>query len=76
MADPSDTVAAIHRIKQEIDELTEMQAEALKTATFVGMTSDGARDYDERRQRIAGLVQELIPGRQRDPHFRHRATVR
>ena len=53
------TVETIHRIKQEIDKLSEQQSEALKTATYVGMTAEEAREYDARRQQITKLVEEL-----------------
>jgi uncharacterized protein YeaC (DUF1315 family) len=56
---PSDTVSAVHQLKQEIDTLTEEQAQALRTAVYVGMTPEEAREYDERRQRITQMVQEL-----------------
>lgn len=39
--------------------LSEQQAEALRTATFVGMTSDEANEYDERRRKITDLIQQL-----------------
>jgi hypothetical protein len=58
-SDPTDTLATIHRIKEEIDRLSEQQKEALKTATFVGMTHDEAKDYDSRRARITELIHEL-----------------
>ena len=57
--DGTDTVAAVHRLKQEIDRLTEEQAEALKAATYLGMTSEQAKHYDERRRNITKLVQQL-----------------
>jgi hypothetical protein len=53
------TLEAIHRIKQEIDTLSEQQSEALKTATYVGMTAEQAREYDARRQQITNLLEEL-----------------
>lgn len=56
---PNDTAEAIHRLKQEIDKLTVQQAEALHTATYVGMTPDEAREYDERRRQILKYVQDL-----------------
>jgi endo-1,4-beta-D-glucanase Y len=56
---PSDTVSAVHQLKQEIDTLTEKQADALRMAVYVGMTPDEAQEYDERRQRITDLVQQL-----------------
>lgn len=57
--DPSDTLPVVHRVKQEIDTLTEQQIEALRQATYVGMTPDEAQDFDARRKRIVLLVQEL-----------------
>ena len=36
----SATVETIHRLKEEIDKLTEQQADAMKSATYVGMTTD------------------------------------
>jgi|GEM_PF-3445161 hypothetical protein len=53
------TVDAIQRIKQKIDKLSQEQSEALKTATYVGMTAEAARQYDARRQQITKLVEEL-----------------
>lgn len=55
----TETAAAVHRIKQEIDRLTEQQAHALKQATFVGMTPDEAKEYDERRTLITKFIREL-----------------
>jgi hypothetical protein len=55
----SDTVEAIHRLKQEIDKLTEQQADALQTAIYVGMTPDEAQEYDGRRRQILKYVQDL-----------------
>jgi hypothetical protein len=57
--DTPNTLDAIHRVKQEIDRLGEQQSEALKNATYVGMTAEEARQYDARRQQITKLVEEL-----------------
>ena len=54
--DPLDTV---HRLKEEIDRLTEEQIEAMKMATFAGLTTDEAKEYEERRAKILALVKEL-----------------
>ena len=59
MSHSSDTVALVHHIKQQIDALTEQQAEALKQATYIGMTPDEAEEYDGRRKKITALVEEL-----------------
>ena len=59
--DTLDSVDALQGIRNEIERLTQEQNEALKTATFVGMTSAEAKDYDARRRRITELVQQLRP---------------
>ena len=50
---------AILRLKREIESLSEQQTETLKTATFLGMTSDEAKAYDARRVQITDLVRKL-----------------
>jgi hypothetical protein len=57
--DGTSTIEAVHNIKQEIDRLTEIQTNALKIATFGGMTSEEAQDYDNRRTQILNLVHRL-----------------
>ena len=47
---PFNTASAIHRLKEDIDKLTEEQAKALKLAIYVGMTPDEAQEYDNRRE--------------------------
>ena len=59
MPDPSSTVEAVHRVKQEIDSLTEQQAEALQRTIYVGMTPAETKVYDEKRQLITELIQQL-----------------
>lgn len=55
----SGTQEAIHRLKEEIDKLTQQQTDALRTATYLGMTTDEAKEYEERRDRILKYVQDL-----------------
>jgi hypothetical protein len=55
----SDTGTAVHRLKHEIDRLAEQQGEALKMATFFGMTAHEAKKYDALRDHISRLVREL-----------------
>lgn len=50
---------AVHRVKGEIDRLTEQQSDALKRAIYLGMTTDETKKYDERQRQITELVQEL-----------------
>jgi hypothetical protein len=57
--DESETVAAIYKLKQDIHSLSEQQAEARKTATFVGMTSDEVIEYDKRSEKIAEMIRQL-----------------
>ena len=53
------TVDSVERLKQKIDTLAEKQAEALRAATYIGMTSDDAKEYDDRRNHILTLIKEL-----------------
>lgn len=50
----------VRKITEEIDRLTEQQTHALKSATFIDMTSEQAQEYDSRRGRIAKLAEQLI----------------
>jgi len=59
----------------EIDRFTQEQAEALKTATNVGMTPDKAKEYDQRRGRIIELIQER-EALEREDHGRRSHTER
>ena len=59
MPSPLQTSQTIHGLKLEIDKLTTQQTEALQRAIFVGMTSDEAKEYDERRTRISQYIQDL-----------------
>jgi hypothetical protein len=59
LRDHTKTADAIHRLKEEIDKLTEQQTEALRMATFVGMTTDEAKEYEERREKILEYVNDL-----------------
>jgi len=55
----SATAQGIHRMKEEIAKLIEQQTEALRTATCLGMTTDEAKEYEQRRERILGHVKDL-----------------
>jgi hypothetical protein len=57
--DYSSSVDGTTGIRQEIDALKQQLDDALKTATFVGMTADEAKTYDARRQRLTSLVEQL-----------------
>ena len=57
--DTSNSVDALQRIRQEIERLTDEQSEALKTATYGGMTAAEAQTYDARRRRITELIERL-----------------
>jgi hypothetical protein len=58
--DPSKTADDIARLRQEIDRLREKQFKALKEATFVGMTPDEAKEFDERSKAIASILEKLM----------------
>jgi hypothetical protein len=57
--DPTENAALFQRITAEINRLSEQQTEAMQKATVVGLTSDEAKEYNERRSRIADLVIQL-----------------
>ena len=63
--DPSDTVSALQRLKQKFQVLTEEQSKALKSATYLGITPDQAKQDDERRKEITELMQEFLRLQQR-----------
>ena len=54
-----ETTEVTIRLRQEIDNLIDEQTEALKRATFIGMTPDDAKMYDARWQTIMRLIQQL-----------------
>ena len=67
------TVAAVHRLKHEIDKLTAEQGKALRSATFAGMTTAEAHKYEERREKITLLVRQLVHIEEANPpSSRHR----
>ncbi len=49
----------IEEIRQELLQLFRRQMEALESATFVGMTDEDWREYDERQARIHALSEQL-----------------
>jgi hypothetical protein len=49
----------LQRVKAEIDGLFELQAKALKAATYLGMTPEEAKEVDERRKRITHLMHQM-----------------
>ena len=51
---------SIEHLRHEIQRLSAEQSDALKRATFVGMTGDEARACDERRGQITRLQQQLM----------------
>jgi len=55
----SETAETIHKLKEEIDKLTEQQSEALRRASYLGMTTDEAKEYEERREKILEYVKDL-----------------
>ncbi|HUK47037.1 MAG TPA: hypothetical protein VLW06_05575 [Terriglobales bacterium] len=55
----SDSALFVRRIKEEIDRLTCEQDEAIKTATFLGMTAQQERQFHVRRGRITRLIEQL-----------------
>ena len=60
MEDASLSFIEIDAARQEIDDLRKHQSEAIRSATFIGMTTDEAKDYERRQVRIARLLRELM----------------
>jgi len=58
-SDSSERLAAVHRLRHEIDQLTAEQSEALKTAVYVGMSAAEIKAYDDRHAEILGLMHQL-----------------
>jgi hypothetical protein len=58
-SESADNNATVHRLKQQINELTEEQSEALESAIYVGMTPEEAKKYDARRAKIMQLAAHL-----------------
>ena len=49
----------VDHLKQELADLTQKQSEAITTATFLGMTPNEAKEYELRRDQIAGLKAKI-----------------
>jgi len=58
LTDPPVNSTLLSRLASEIHRLTDQQTEALRMATFVGMTEDEAHEFEHRRKQIAELVNE------------------
>ena len=60
MANHQSTNAAhFNHLTSEIGRVTDEQIEALRRATFGGMTDDEEREYEDRERELTGLVNEL-----------------
>ena len=49
----------ISHLKEEFDKLSEEQLHALRVATYVGMTPQEAKTYDNRRRKITEVAKRL-----------------
>src|SRR5215470_18546989 len=58
---------AVERIARQIRELQDVQDAVYVDAIYLGMTSEVARECDERRRRIIALTNELIALRSSRP---------
>jgi hypothetical protein len=52
--------SGVSQVKEELDHLIQKQVDALRSATYLEMTPDEAREYDERRVEITKLIQEPV----------------
>jgi hypothetical protein len=55
----SDSPLFARRLKEEIERLTREQDEAIKAATFLGMTPQDELQFQARRRRISELIAQL-----------------
>ena len=62
--DPNEISSAIQLIQEEIDRLYDEQSAALKSAAYLGMTPAIAKQFDDRRLHISGLMQKMLELRQ------------
>jgi len=58
-AEAPDHVKAVKRLHTELQRLTEEQDDAIKTATYIGMTPDEAKAYDGLRTTVLNLTEQL-----------------
>ena len=49
----------VRRLTEEIADLTSQQMEALRNATYFGMTGNEAQEFDDRRQQIGTMMETL-----------------
>jgi hypothetical protein len=52
--------SSLEQLKNELNRLSQEQADAYGDAVYVGMTPEFARQCDERRRKIQMLVEELV----------------
>jgi hypothetical protein len=55
----TDSAESVKRLKVEIDVLADEQAEALRSATYIGMSPQQDKECDDRRSRILSLMKEV-----------------
>ena len=59
MPEGSSSLSLAQRLISEIEELRTQQIDALRSATFIGMTGQEAEAFRERGTRIGALIEEL-----------------
>jgi hypothetical protein len=57
---PSEPENSILDLREEIDTLTRQQNNARRNAAHGGMTTDEAKEYDARREKISRLVEQYL----------------
>ena len=64
--DPTDRLDAVQLLKEQFQELSELQKKLIRTAVFGGMTPEELKEYDDRQKRIAELIERLGKLEQRE----------
>lgn len=58
--DSAEVARAMSDIQNQIEEMCAAQREAIRNATYLGLTPEEAKSIQERRTKIAALFQEYL----------------
>jgi hypothetical protein len=67
----TDVNTTINRLKEQVERLREEHSQAIKSATYLGVTREQALENDARRKRISALYSQIAElERERDGYRR------
>jgi hypothetical protein len=64
------TSAAARALRRQIDRLLKEQSNTLQEATYVGMTTDEAKEFEVRHLKIVDLLEQLRSSERKRPSRR------